>query len=56
MTAGLPGASSADNPQLPFMTRLFGVREIALSAVTLLAVALGAAAAGAVEVEVNAAR
>lgn len=37
VAAGLLGAEPADNPQLPFMTRLFGVREIALGAVTLLA-------------------
>lgn len=34
--AGLIGAAPAGNPQLPFMTRLFGVREVALGAVTLL--------------------
>lgn len=35
--SALLGADAADNPQLPFITRLFGVREIALGAVTLLA-------------------
>ncbi len=35
--SALLGADAAGNPQLPFMTRLFGVREIALGAVTLLA-------------------
>ena len=37
LTAKLFGLSPDDNPQMGFMTRLFGVREIALGSMTLLA-------------------
>jgi hypothetical protein len=37
LTARLFGLSPADNPQLPYFARLFGVREIALGGLTLLA-------------------
>jgi len=37
LTAKLFGLSPDDNPQMGFMTRLFGVREIALGSLTLLA-------------------
>ncbi len=36
-TAKLFGLSPADNPQMGFFTRMFGVREIALGGLTLLA-------------------
>ena len=37
LAARLFGLSPADNPQMGFFTRLFGVREIALGGLTLLA-------------------
>ena len=37
LTAKLFGLSPDDNPQMGFMTRMFGVREIALGSLTLLA-------------------
>jgi len=37
LTAKLFGLSPDDNPQMGFMTRMFGVREIALGSMTLLA-------------------
>ncbi len=37
LTARLFGLSPADNPQMAYFTRMFGVREIALGGLTLLA-------------------
>ncbi|MDZ5620261.1 DUF4267 domain-containing protein [Nocardioides bizhenqiangii] len=37
LTARMFGLSPADNPQMSYFTRMFGVREIALGSLTLLA-------------------
>ena len=64
LTARVFGLSPKDNPQMGYFTRMFGVREIALGALTLMAkgdtrrtlvtagvaVALGAAGSGATAV------